>query len=364
MPFQEAYVDPRPVRPPTMGLLASANNVVVGHDVQIRENAWVGDFNFNEAYGPGEPPATALPRFDDGRVMSAEEYGRTLISSEAPDDYEQPKIGARVRWINGFSYVPENCNGGDIIDPDGAVIGTPPAGETQIDVRPYIVEGIDQRTTQGTPPDGEYAEARGFARRQLLACEGKQIEAEFWKGTLSVAKGWGNRYLADNHVNLVEGDRLLGYLTALAVLERAIKDGTCNQQGMIHARADTISIWDTGGALRRVGNLILTIHDTIVVPGAGYDGSAPATGDAHLDPAHAGRVPSTDSAWAYATTIVDVRRSDFMAPQHINERLDTGGTNTSNTLTTYERRVAAATWGCLQVGVHVDHTAATTITGS
>jgi hypothetical protein len=360
----QARVDPRPVRPPAMGLLASANNVVVGHDVEIQENATVGKFNFNEAHGPGEPPAPALPRDSvTGEKVDAETYRQQFISSQAPDDYETPAIGARVRWISGFAYRPEICNGGDIIDPNGTTVGSPPTMESQINVTPYVVEGIDQRSTFGTPGEGEYAEAQGYARRQLLACEGKQIEEELWKGTLSTAKGWGNRYLADSNVDLVEGDRLLGYYTALGALERAIKDGTCGQQAMIHARADTITIWDQANMLRRVGNLILTIHDTIVVPGAGYDGSAPLAPLANgkpFDPHHSRQVPGSDSAWAYATTVVDVRRSDFITPQTILERLD----YQHNTLTTYERRVAAATWGCLHVGVHVDHTAGTSVSGS
>jgi hypothetical protein len=357
----QAYVDPRPVRPPAMGLIASANNVVVGHDVQILENATVGEFDFNESAGPGEPPALALPRDPvTGVKIDADVYARQFIRSEAPDDYEQPKIGARVRWISGFAYRPEVCNGGDIIDPNGTTEGTPPALESQINVHPYVVEGVDQRSTFGTPGDDGFAEARGFARRQLLACEGKQIEAELWKGTLSTAAGFGNRYLADSHVVLVEGDRLLGFITALACLEQAIADGTCAQQGMIHCTPKTATMWISAHLCRRIGNLLLTELGTIIVAGSGYDGSSPATGDAHLDPNHAGKVPSTDSGWAYATTIVDVRRSDFISEQPILERLE----KTNNTLTTYERRFAAATWGCLQAGVHVDHTVDISVTGS
>lgn len=332
-----ARVDPRPVRPPNLGLLASANNVVVGSDYDNGANV-----NLNAMSDTATGPAPWVE--GDG----------------APDDYEHPAIGPPVHWIRGFSFRPEVCDGGDVIAPDGAVVGTPPALPDAITMVPYIVEGVDQLSTFGATTDAVRAERRDYARRQLLACESQQIERELWKGTLSTANGWGNRYLADNTVSLVEGDRLLGYVTALAVLERAINDGTCGAQGMIHARTDTVSIWHTGGALRRVGNLILTIHDTIVVPGGGYDGSGPASGTVGLDPSHAGVVPSSDSAWAYATTIVDVRRGAFMSEQPLDERV----TKSTNVLTTYERRPAAATWGCVHVGVHVDHTTDKTITGS
>lgn len=306
-------VDPSPNLPPKLGLLVSARFRTDGSDVEARDA------------GAGEP----------------------------------------VRWIGGFSYRPEKCNGGAIFDPTGSL----PAAdvvENQIDVLPFEVEGSDKISNFGAGTDELRAERVDYARRDYLACEGKRIEAELWKGTLTTSIGSGNRFLADANAQLVEGDRLLGYVTALAVLERAIKEGTCGGQAMIHARADTVSMWDTGGALRRVGNLILTIHDTIVVPGAGYDGSAPAAGAVKLDPAHAGVVPSSDSAWAYATSVVDVRRSDWAEPQSMLERVNASSTSagTTNVLTTYVRKYAAVTWGCLQAAVHVDHTAATTITGS
>lgn len=333
-----AYVDPRPIRPPTMGLVASANNVVDG-----------SDFDLNERVNPSD-------------VISETASGAAdLISGgPAPGDMEYPARSAPIRWINGFAYRPEVCNGGGTLDHDATSLNAPSPIAAEIDVRPFLVEGSDVRSTFGTPDPPTFAEARAFARRQLLACESKQIARVLWTGKLTSGALSTNRYLADSNVSLVEGDRLLGWTTALAALERAIKAGTCGQQGMIHARADTVSIWDQGGALRRVGNLILTIHDTIVVADAGYDGSAPAATTVGLDPNHAGVVPSTDSAWAYATTVIDLRRSDFITPQTVLERTN----QSTNTLTTFERRVAAATWGCLQAGVHVDHLNSISTTGS
>lgn len=325
-----AYVDPRPIQPPVLGLVASARNVVVGSD-----------------YDSGN---LVNPTADQAESDTATMAQVPVTETSPASDIERPSRSAPVRWINGFSYRPEICNGGDIIDPDGTSIGTPPTMNSAITVRPYIVEGVDKRSTFGAPSDGDFEEARGFARRQLLACESKQIAKELWTGKLTDGTLTGNPYLADSNVVLPEGNRLLGWTTALAVIEHEAKAATCGQQIMIHARADTVAIWDMGGALRRVGNLILTINDSIVVPDAGYDGSGPGGAAA----------PSADSAWAYATTIVDIRRSDFISPQVIVDRIDPS----TNLLTTYWRRIAAATWGCLQLGVHVDHLNATTTTGS
>lgn len=340
-PQPNQRVDPRPVKPPALGLLNAANNVVVDSDTQTpNERVNPDDVYSDVATGPSIPVTDTRPA----------------------SDIERPAIGAPVLWIRGFSYRPEVCKSGDIIDPEGATIGSPPAMEDAVTMVPYMVEGIDQRPTFGAATGPQLEEARGYARRQLLACESSQIESELWKGTLTRSKAWGNRYLAAPDVNLVEGDRLLGYLTALAVLEQAIAEGTCGQQGMIHCRADTATMWISEHLVTRVGNLLLTELGTIVVAGSGYDGSAPQVGTLHLDPAHAGLVPDTDSAWAYATTVVDVRRSAFMPPQHIEERVEFRGSH--QTLTTYERRVAAATWGCLHVGVHVDHINRISTTGS
>ncbi len=336
MTAYQARVDPRPVQPPILGLIASAHNVTEGGDELLDEVVNDAQESESNAAGP-----------------------RQLIPGANPKaDYETTSDGSVVHWIRGFSYRPEVCNGGDIIAWDGSGVGTPPAIPGQINVTPFVVEGVDQRSTFGTPhsPDGgEMLEARRYARRQLLGCESKQMERELWKGKLTSGATSGNPHLTDANVVLPEGAAVLGYLTALGVLEQAIADRTCGQQGMIHARRDLITRWDAGGALRRVGNLILTVHDTIIVPGAGYDGSAPDAGVPVP-----GQVPSADSSWAYATTVVDIRRGAFFNPESLIERVDPS----ANTLTTYERRAAASTWGCLQVGVHADHVLSLTTTGS
>jgi hypothetical protein len=335
-------VDPRPVKPPALGLLASANIVTEG-----------GDYLLDE-YQPDDG-------LSDVENASNAAGPRQLIPGASPNaDYEQTSDGSLVHWVQGFAYRPEVCNGGDIIAVDSAAPGVPPTAEDEIQVTPYIVEGIDERSTFGTPHDPQLLEGRQYARRQLLACQSKQIERELWTGKLTTGALTGNAHLTDANVTLPEGSRMLGYLTALAVLEQAINDGTCGQQGMIHARSDLISLWNAGGALRRVGNLILTIHDSIVVPGSGYDGSAPVQPDNEVDPNESTRLRSADGSWAYATTVVDVRLGAFFNAEHVAERLD----KTNNLLTTHERRFAAATWGCLQVGVLADHVNSITQTGS
>jgi hypothetical protein len=309
----------------------------------------------------------------DPRPNKADGVGSLIVSANVVVDGSDTETIAvpdgtsiPVRWVGGFSYLPETCDGGGTFDPSGTTLPSPDVVEAQIDVTPFEVEGSDQVSGFGVGSPALIEERLQYARRNYLACESKQIEAELWKGTLSTSKGWGNRFLADANVDLVEGDRLLGYRTALAVLERAINDGTCGQQGMIHARADTVTMWVSDHLVRRVGNILVTELGTIVVAGSGYDGSAPAAGTLHLDPRHAGQVPSSDSAWAYATPVVDLRRSDWANPQPILERFDASTTTAvkTNRMTTYARKYVAVTWPCFQAGVHVDHDNAMTVTGS
>lgn len=317
-PLLAGRVDPRPVKPPAMGLLASCAFPTDGSDYETADQ--------------GAPGAE----------------------------------GSRVHWVRGFSYMPEVCSAGQIMDPNGATQPSASAEETKIDVYPFAVQGSIKMSTFEAETPELLQEAVDKATRSYYACEQQVIERELFAGAQSVAAGWGNRYLADAGAALIEGDRLIGYRTALAVLEHYIAGGTCGQQGMIHARADTVTFWVSEHLVRRQGNLLLTELGTIIVAGGGYDGRAPATGDVGLDPAHAGKVPSADSAWAYATTMVDVRRGEFLAEQTMTERVQASATTNaaSNLLTTRVTRPCAVTWGCLHGAVHVDHTTALTTTGS
>lgn len=307
----------------------------------------------------------------DPRPNKASPLGLFAASRFVVDGSDQitPAVGdpnqLPTRWIGGLSYKPEKCDGGSLIDV-AASLPTADAQETEIDVMPFLVLGSDKLSVMGQGDDALRAERVGFAQRDYLACEQSMVMKELWEGTQAVANSWPNRYLADASVDLVEGDRLVGYLTAFAVLERAIADGTCSQQGVIHARADTVAYWVSEHLCRREGNLIVSEEGTLIVTGSGYNGKSPKAGTAHLDPAHAGLTPSADSAWAYATTVIDLYRSDWVNTQPMIERVDPSSTTaaTTNLMTTFARKYVAATWPCFQVGVHVDHLNRTTTTGS
>lgn len=264
-------------------------------------------------------------------------------------DTETNSEGIEIRWTNGFAYAPEVCDGGGVTDICAVTVSDAPENPDTVTVIPVVLEGADVCSVMGNGSAERRAERAERARRVLLACESKKLENELWNGTHSVAAGFANRYLTDGNADLPEGSASLGYVTALAVLERAVGDGLCGR-GMIHARRDTTTLWIQNGLVARVGHLLVTQLDTIVVPGSGYDGSPPGTGAA----------PSADGAWAFATSIVEVRRGVvYDIPQDVDRR-----DGTANTLRSRSYRAGAVTWGCLQVGVRVNHTVALSTTGS
>lgn len=240
------------------------------------------------------------------------------------------------RWTNGFTWAPENCVDAYVEDPcvtrtSGKIIGENSDVST---FEPYVIWTGDKCS-----PFQE-RDYKGRAQRLLQACESKQIEKEFWAGAQAQTSGWtGNRYLAQA-TDILTGNAVAP-IDALACLEQYLADCGCGGSGMIHATRATVIMWSQMGVLMREGNLITTINGTIVVPGAGYDGSGPQG------------VPAADgSVWAYATGLVEVRRSTILViPDTYAEALD----RAHNTIEFRAERMGAATWdGCCLGAVIAD----------
>lgn len=233
------------------------------------------------------------------------------------------------RWINGFTWAPENCSEGVIVDPCDANPSKNISANPDVSTfDPYVIVAGDKCS-----PFQE-RDYKSRAQRKLLACESKAIEKEFWTGTQAQSSGWtGNRYLASNAADDLSGGSAVTPLEALACLEQYLGDCVCGGVGMIHATRSTVLIWSQYNVLIREGNIITTINGTIVVPGAGYDGSGP-DGDAATD----------GNVWAYATGLVEVRRSAIAVfPDTMAEALN----RMTNLVEFRVERMAAATWdGC------------------
>lgn len=254
-------------------------------------------------------------------------------------------VNERDRWTAGFSYEPEACGE----DATGAVDPctvhskalTPPTSGGSVDVEPFQIWAGDSCSALSHA-------ARDFkarAQRKLAACESNLIENELWRGDIARASGWSNKYLAHQDSDVLS-DAPLTPINALACLEQALAQCNCGGRGMIHAMPQIVTLWTHEGMLRREGNLILTINDTIVVPGSGYDGSGPQ-GAVDGDP-----IPATDGEiWAYATGMVHIRLDPpVVIPQTHDEALN----RSTNTLAFRAERIVAATWDCCHFAVSIN----------
>lgn len=256
-----------------------------------------------------------------------------LVSARQPTDDDD-------RWVSGFTYDPELCGTGyitSVCDPDASDRDLD-ASPTDVVWEPYVVGGGIVCSTFGWRGRDWQAQAR----RALEAVAEYQISHELWTGTQATAEGFANRFLADvAAVDILTESGPVGLTHGLACLEQYLSDTLAGRRGMIHATRQTITHWQGLGLVRREGNLLLTVHDTFVVPGAGYDGSTPD-----------GAPATSGDVWAYATDIVDVRRS---TAEIIGGPDATGVDRSVNTTEVRAEQAAVASWeGCAHGGVRLD----------
>lgn len=234
-----------------------------------------------------------------------------------------------ARWENGYAYAPENVNQNDTVA-DACSYGTAHSqpNAAQVTFNPYIIEAFDQCSSFAFQ-SRDYV---GRAQRLLLASQEKKLAHEFWSGTQAQASGWANNYLANSHAaNFTEVGTGLSPEQALACLEMALSHCGSGVRGMIHCSADLFTHWSYAGhAFERVGKLIITQNDTIIVCSPGYDGSGPDNA-----------APVNGAVWAYATGIVNVRLGDVVVvPDTMAEAID----KSLNTVKYGAYRAGAADW--------------------
>lgn len=286
------------------------------------------------------PTVIAPPRAEPAR------FGLVVSSREvAPADADEGRFGT-------YTWAPELCATSGVVDgcdftdefPDAVKEISDPDDDVEL-FGPYTVWAGYRCSTFG--PDQAERERR--ARNQLAVSESRAIEREFWSGDYSVATTLGlNFFLTASHrvtkltTSDTPGDP--GYSSPLAYGLAALEEAAAGVIGraMIHATVPTVTGWYGAGLLRREGNLLLTALDTIVVPGAGYDGSGPgeeadATGEV---------------AWAFATGLVEVRRG----PVRVLGATPVEGVNREQNVweTRAERLVATIVDPCAHFGIRVN----------
>lgn len=178
---------------------------------------------------------------------------------------------------------------------------------------------------------------QAFLDRALAAfgaAESWAVEQEFSQGLLLP----GNPFLADGNAKILAGGAAQDPRTALSYLGNAI--GQTGQMGIVHADPATINAWGEF-YIRAESQGLLTIDGNPIVRGAGYINAIPA-----------GESGGDGISWAFATNMVDIRRSQvFVVPGSIAEALDRG----DNTISYYVERTYVVDWDAvLQAAVKVD----------
>lgn len=265
-----------------------------------------------------------------------------LIASTA----DRSTVDPEQRWTAGMAWEPATCGTGGVVslcdDNISKTLEDDNPGEATF--RPFgIWEGY-RCSTFG--PDQDERERR--ARDLLAVHESRLIESAFWTGTYvdpsaDDASAYAeNAYLRneDGLEDLSPGAASSPLVYGLAALEEYLAG--CGGRGMIHASIPTVALWYSAQAIRREGNLFYTAFDNIVVPGGGYDGSSPS-----------GEIDDTgETAWAYATGMVELRRGPVRV---LGSTPETGIDRRQNSWETRAERLVGITLDpCCRAGVNVN----------
>ena len=243
------------------------------------------------------------------------------------------------RWINGVQVWPYPADDVSSFDPCGTGSPAPFKGDGEA---PETAEFAAQTlylpitcTARSIHDQDTYVARATIA---MEANESAEIEDQFWSGTAQPL----SPHLTDANATVLFGGAPTDVFNGLAELEGAI--AATGRAGMIHAPWPLVSVWSSNYQVYWNGSTLQTVLGTIVVAGAGYDGSGPA-GEA---------VPSAGQSWAFATGLVELRRSDlFVIPGTIAQAITMSPNR--NDITYRAERYALATWDrTLQAGILID----------
>lgn len=247
-------------------------------------------------------------------------------------------------WIDGITWLPETCLTAGTVDQcddtDTKVLGTFNAVQTW---RAYVNWSGAKCTTL----DYFGIDFQSISVRALLAAESRLIGVELWEGAKARAKGYENDWFTK--FNTVTGLSLAHQVTAgatdpfvsLQMLEQYLANNNNGARGMIHAPRDLVSNWAFHRQIFWRDGELVTVNDNIVVPDAGYTGSGPAV-DANQAPV----ARTSGSCWAYATSIVQVRREAeiFLIPDNISQAISVNAQLSKNLIEYRAERAALASW--------------------
>ena len=223
------------------------------------------------------------------------------------------------RWVNGFAYTPEGIGVLGVGDScSGEWEEMNHADPFTSDWYPYVLTAEYRCSTFGYSQN-QYVDR---AKQLLEAATPKLLEWEFWDGPLTKAASLGNSYLTEVAVS----HAATNVQEAFGWLENLLGDCGYGGRGMIHCPPVVVPY--IGTFVRREGNLLLTLRDTIVVPGSGYARYAAAPGSPPVN-------PSFDIV---ATGVTDVRLGDIIVED------DVAIDRATNTVVIKAQRYACVSW--------------------
>jgi hypothetical protein len=197
-------------------------------------------------------------------------------------------------WQAGIAWRSEICPAYATFDACGDGPDVPDSASGLVYYRPVAFRVEDECITRNVGFDIERV------TRQAEAVTSAAMAAELWSGATTQANpydhpdGLGgtvtddtNAYLAGASAEVIS-DAVTGIMEGLGLLEERARQAAGGQQVFLHVPNRVTT--QLGAQLRRVGNLIYTQTDAVVIGDPGYPGTGPLSGG----------VPAA-GVWAYAT---------------------------------------------------------------
>lgn len=272
------------------------------------------------------PNAIAAPPVQPPR------YG-LIVAAPVVDD-------ASWRWGEGFTFDPEACAPGGVVDITACgSFGDPidpQRGPANVDGDPFVVWAGDECSSFGYGA----RDWQGRARRALEAGQSFAMAHELWTGDLGDSAGLANTALAD-----LTSDTLTAGpddpVDALACLDQGLATVLRGRRGMIHMTVQAFTHLAASQALVRDGALWTTPIGSVVVADAGYTGSGP------------GDVAAATSQWMYGTSMLSLRLGPV---ETVGGPEDASGfAHSDNTVQVWAFRPVAFVWDeCAHVAAEVD----------
>lgn len=209
--------------------------------------------------------------------------------------------GEDIHWQEGFAWRSELCPQFQVVNPcaeNDTYTGTDSLdGLVYYEPQGYRVR--DYCTTLSVAFDLE----RVVRRAQAVASFA--VAHELWTGAATQANpydtptggtGVSNAYLASPAAEVITSTS--DPMEALGLLEERARQAMGGQQATLHIPARIAT--QLGAQIRRVGNMLMTQTDAIIVADPGYPGTGPGGTD-----------PTDPATWCYATGPVQVRLGEI-----------------------------------------------------